>query len=347
MNKNSQNLNNSLTDRYVYAVVKHLPAKQREDIEMEIRSLVDDMLHDLYPDKEADPESVSAVLAELGNPSVLADRYRDKKTFLIGPEYFDVYFIVLKIVLAAVTGGMVIAMTLKNVVTPPANFLIFAAELVSTVLGAVFQGFAWVTIIFALIERYADPSVKNDLSDIKGISKPWKPEDLPLIPEKNALIRKSEPIVGIIFGVLFLVVLNTAPQIIGVIFTLNESAQMIPFFNLDHFSNFLPLLNVIICLGLLKESFRLFEGKHTLRLSAASLILGACSLVLTISVISNPDFWNQNFVQDFADFMNITGFGDADPDKIISNIFKGVIALSVFGFVVETITNFYKAIRYK
>ncbi|MHB1454903.1 MAG: HAAS signaling domain-containing protein [Saccharofermentanales bacterium] len=347
MNRNFKNANDSLTDRYVYAVTKRLPAKQRSDIEMEIRSLIDDMLHDLYPGKEAEPESVDAVLSELGNPSVLADQYRGKKTFLIGPEYFDVYFIVLKIVLAAVMGGIVIAMVLKNIVAPPANFLMSAADLVSTVMSAAFQGFAWVTIIFALIERYADPSVKKDLPDTKSPSRSWKPEDLPHVPEQNALIRKSEPIVGIIFGVLFLVLLNTAPQIFGVIFTMNESARIIPFFNLDRFDSFLPLLNVIICLGLLKESFRLFEGKHTLRLSTASLILGACSLVMTISVIINPDFWNQQFVKDFSDFMNITGFGDADPDKIISNIFKGVIILSVVGFVVETITNFYKSIRYR
>lgn len=35
-----------LIDRYIYAVTKKLPQKQREDIEKELRTLIDDMLEE-------------------------------------------------------------------------------------------------------------------------------------------------------------------------------------------------------------------------------------------------------------------------------------------------------------
>ena len=69
MNKNEQ------IERYVYAVVRQLPAKQRGDIELELKSLINDMLEERCGDVTPTERDVNVVLAELGKPSELAARY--------------------------------------------------------------------------------------------------------------------------------------------------------------------------------------------------------------------------------------------------------------------------------
>ena len=57
-----------LIDRYIYDVVRRLPKDQREDIELELRALIDDMLGGAAEESE-----VAGVLQNLGKPADLAE----------------------------------------------------------------------------------------------------------------------------------------------------------------------------------------------------------------------------------------------------------------------------------
>lgn len=78
-------------NRYVYQVSRFLFGKNKEDIEKEIRSLIDDMLETKCQGREPDKADIEAVFAELGKPSVLAAKYNDSKRYLIGPDLFPIY----------------------------------------------------------------------------------------------------------------------------------------------------------------------------------------------------------------------------------------------------------------
>ncbi|MDF2536663.1 MAG: hypothetical protein K0R18_2825, partial [Bacillales bacterium] len=97
-----------LIERYIYAVTKRLPEAQREDVAKvtkrlpeaqredvakELRGNIEDMLSDNPSQHE-----IEGVLIELGEPSKLATEFRGKKRYLIGPEHFDQYISILKIV---------------------------------------------------------------------------------------------------------------------------------------------------------------------------------------------------------------------------------------------------------
>ncbi len=107
-----------MTNRYVYAVVRRLPAAQKADIEKELRGLIEDML--AARSSEPGKEDIDAVLSELGKPAVLAAKYGDAKNWLIGPGYYDVYLMLLKIVLAVVAFGVTVAQAIGFFVDPPA-----------------------------------------------------------------------------------------------------------------------------------------------------------------------------------------------------------------------------------
>ena len=82
----------NLIDKYIQEVTRRLPEKNRKDIALELRSTIEDMLPKQYSEEE-----VKEVLKELGNPAILANGYNDRPMYLIGPRYYEMYIIILKI----------------------------------------------------------------------------------------------------------------------------------------------------------------------------------------------------------------------------------------------------------
>lgn len=86
-----------MIDRYIYAVTSELPKKLREEIGNELKALIDNMMDEM-DNSISEVEKIDEVLRELGKPRELANRYRGKERYLIGPSYFDKYISVMKIV---------------------------------------------------------------------------------------------------------------------------------------------------------------------------------------------------------------------------------------------------------
>lgn len=65
-----------IIDRYVYAVIQRVPQQQRDEIEKELRGLIEDMREDHSSEGRTEEEIIEAVLNELGSPYELASGYR-------------------------------------------------------------------------------------------------------------------------------------------------------------------------------------------------------------------------------------------------------------------------------
>lgn len=101
---------NDMIERYLYAVTRHLPAKQRDDVAEELRTLISDMLEERCGSMPPAQKDVRVVLTELGTPGEMVRKYTaDENACLIGQPYYAQYLYVLKIVLACVAGGMLVA----------------------------------------------------------------------------------------------------------------------------------------------------------------------------------------------------------------------------------------------
>ena len=324
-----------VTDRYVYAVTKRLHPSQREDIEKELRSLIEDMLGQ----KAETParEDVDAVLAELGRPSVLADSYRDAKKHLIGPAYFDTYMLVLRIVLLVAAFGMTLALTIGYIVEPPTSAVDAVVRYITSIVTALFTAFGCITIAFALAERNGkrEPASGGD---------GWSPKDLEPVPAKKAVIQKWEPIVGIVFSVLGLILFNFAPHLIGVPIPGN-TPSVIPVFNMDAYWGALWLINLSIGLGVAKEIARLLAGRYTFKLAIATAVLNVVSLVVVLLIFTDPNLWNPHF----ADSVKAAGAlgipADFDLGYYLGIAGKVLIGLVVFGTFVDTVSALYKGLR--
>ena len=107
-----------MIERYIYAVTQKLPHAQREDIAKELRSLIEDMLEERVFKRKVTKQDIEEVLLELGSPKRLAEKYRETKKYLIGPELYDSYVTVLKIVLISVALGLGVSFTVKTILDP-------------------------------------------------------------------------------------------------------------------------------------------------------------------------------------------------------------------------------------
>jgi hypothetical protein len=322
-----------LTARYIYDVVRRLPSSQRDDVAKEIRGLVEDMLSSRT--ETPDKEDIQAVLLSLGSPADLADQYRDAGRYLIGPAYYDLYFLILRIVLAAVAFGITIALLISNLLEPGHNVAGVFSEIISGVISACFQAFAYVTIIFALMEKYQKgKSVGNKL--------PWHPDRLPRIPSRNARIPRAGCIVGIIFSVLFILIFNTSPHLLGIM--ISDNLTLIPLFDDAVLHDHLIFINIILFLGLTAEFLKLIWGSYTWKLAVILGCVNLASLVLLVFVFSGPAIWNAELP---AQFNRVIGNGNIEASDI-ENYFQmfrtGVVILAALGYVIDTSRGFLRAL---
>src|SRR5512145_2854408 len=94
----------NLIDKYIAEVGKHLPRRNRADIEAEIRSTLEDMLEER---KQAhgtlDDAAVIELLKEYGAPRKVAESYVGPR-YLIGPRMYPFFEMIIRIVFAVLVG---------------------------------------------------------------------------------------------------------------------------------------------------------------------------------------------------------------------------------------------------
>ncbi|MBU9722426.1 MULTISPECIES: HAAS signaling domain-containing protein [Bacillaceae] len=325
-------------DRYIYAVVHRLPANQREDIERELRGLIADMKEERTGvhagNGNDDEEIVEEVLLELGNPRELGDKYRGKKRYLIGPDLYDSYWSILKIVLVALGIAMSVVYVIQAIMTPQ-NILQHFIEFFATVISAGIQGFAWVTVIFMIME--ARGVNKDSLGIEEGVG--WKLSDLPSVPDDRLRIMRSEPIIGIVFSILLVVFFIFSNHFFAVFTFQDGDTTSIPVFNDVGIRAVLPYLYVLLGLGILKECVKLVAKKWTPKLAFFNIIVNAVSFIFIIFVFTEPTLWNQDFMGMMVD-AGVLAIGSDAYQTVMSIWQEGqhiILILIGIGYLIDTI----------
>lgn len=300
----------NLVERYIYAVTRHLPEKEREEISRELDELIASMLAERSDAPGTEEEKVRSVLTELGNPEELARKYSASEVnCLIGQPHYSVYLRVLEIVLIAVAGALTLALLISWIVSAPEStqtdlnpildwVTTGAVEWIESIFSALLGAFAWVTIIFAILYR---KGVKMDVDEVEL-------DYLPEVPSESNRIGKGEAVGSIIFAVLFSVIFIVLPQINIPIIGLADRA--IPFFNPDVLVDVRYLLIALIAATLLDAIIRYVEAFHTLEVFFSTLVSNVLGIVTAIVWFGNPQAVNPEFVtrlQELAGW-NINGF---------------------------------------
>lgn len=328
-----------LISRYIYAVTQKLPESQRADIEKELHGLIEDMLEDRGAGVGiASTEDVEQVLLELGPPGDMAARYRGKERYLIGPGLIDSYWSVLRIVLysVAVALGIVYMVDFFTSSDPNAEKLL---EYFVSLLSVAIHGFAWVTVIFAYIEYRGARQVSKDA---------WKPSDLPVIPEPAVRIKPIEPVLGILFSVLFFVLFTFSLNLIGV-HRFDENSIAIPVFEQAAFAKYLPLIWLLTAFSIFNEARKLITRKWTPQIAVMHVIFNVASVIVAVILFSDMAIWNPTFMEQLAQ----TGFVTPGSESydIVKSIWDrsrdGLIYVIVIITLIDTVSVLMKRFRRK
>jgi len=328
-----------IIEKYIYAVTRRLPAEQRDDIEKELRGLIEDMLSDRQGSSEPSAEDLDAVLIALGNPALLADQYRSRKKYLIGPVIFDTYLLVLKIVLAVSVFGVTLAEAIKYTFITPSGITNIITGYIDTIFSVAMMVFAWITLLFVLIDHFGI-DIKADVAHKK-----WTPADLPEIPLKETIIKPFESIFGIVVAILALIIFNSAEHLIGIYYIDGEGLRQItPLFNTNIFPTVLPLINIILFITISRELVKLAVGRWTKKLALANLVSNALIFTLMAIFITTNSLWNPGF---FA-FLLESGFIPEGIEmlSIWNSIIYGFLFLLALIFIIDSISSLIKGFKY-
>ncbi|MCV4231851.1 hypothetical protein OHJ21_11780 [Virgibacillus sp. LDC1] len=328
-----------LINRYIYAVTQKLPESQRAEIEKELHGLIEDMLEDRRAGGEiASIADVEQVLIELGPPGEMAARYRGRERYLIGPGLIDSYWAVLRIVLysVAVALGIFYIVDFFASPAPTAEKLL---EYFVSLLSVGIHGFAWVTVIFAYIEYRGARQVS------KG---PWKPSDLPAIPEPADRIKPIEPVLGILFTVLFFVLFTFSINLIGV-HRFDENSIAIPVFEQAVFAKYLPLIWLLTAFSIFNEAMKLITRKWTPQLAVMHVIFNVASVIVAVILFSDMTIWNPTFMDQLVQAGLVTPGDEAyeTVKSIWDRSRDGLIYIIVVITLIDTVSVVMKRFRGK
>jgi len=314
-------------DRYVYQVSRYLPRRNKADIEQEIRGLIDDMLEKRCAGRAPQPDDIRAVFTELGKPGDLAAKYNDSKRYLIGPALFPIYARVLLIALSIAVGAAILGIIVSVAVGT------FRWEDLAGIMSAATGAFVAVTLLFGFFE-WKGMSISEVFDEGK---------ELPPVPKLKERIPAADPIVGIIFSLIFLSVILFAPEIFG--YWDKSAGGFISILDTGVIRSIGWLFVISFAFTLAEEVFRLVEGRYTIRLMIAVIICDAAELALAFVIIRNFPIWNQQFP-----YLLMAAIGEkgtavvpADWGAMLGN---GFLAVMTFGTVVETISCVAKTIKY-
>ncbi len=335
-----------LIERYIYAVSRQLPAKQRADIEKELSSIINDMLEERCGDITPTEQDVNVVLAELGKPSELAAKYDPNgERSLIGPRYYRAYIRTMKLVLPVVVIGMVISAVLSMVVEGFGNsgFTLNGRDMswlgavfgwMGNIVTAVFTAAAFVTLVFAIFEY------KGIALDEDDIAK------LPKVPEKTQRIKRSDCIAGIVLTTLFTACFLFVPQAVcAVSFSDGEVARAVSIFSTDVIRSLWPFFAAMFVLSIGQYCFGLAEGVYSVRYAVVTIIANILSTAAAAIAFTRPGVMNP----EFTDLIGKLFVFEPDEQFIAAafehfNLF--LVGVWVLACVINIIEAVVKAVRY-
>jgi hypothetical protein len=276
-----------LIERYISEVTRRIAKKNQQDIAMELRSTIEDMLPDNYSEKE-----VKEVLQKLGDPARLASQYEDKKQYLIGPLFFDRYISVLKVVglpiallifLSEWMSGMVVS---NGEIMMKASMMQIFGDIFIAIVNSIVHLFFWITMVFVVIERFAKSNK----------SRSWTPEDLWMtaVPVQKQ-VSKFEVFFSLLWTILWVAVLFYA----GWYRVNNGSSIYYSLFNQEELATYIPAIIGVVVVEIGLAIYKLVAAKWTKVLVGFNGVSHIIFAVLLCVMVSNSNVFNEQFIEVF------------------------------------------------
>lgn len=327
-----------LIERYLYDVGRRLPAKQREDIKKELRSLLADALDAQTCGREPTQEDAEAVLKEFGSPEEVAARYNGDQ-YLIGPRMFPLYKTVLFIALCALAFGLALSTALGFALTPGGfdsplmRILQFFGSLIACSVGTV----GVVTIIFFGIER----GIIRERGKLGEMAGNWSPEKLPPVPKHKGDWKTADSVVAAIFTVVALIVFNSFPSVIAFYNLSSGHGQAVQILSNEALAAYLPLWNIGWICSLALHMVLLARRRWELGTNLAHVILQLFGAAVAVVMLTGPALLNPQMAE-----LGVSQ-GLASAMVMLNLQFRWIFAIVIIACLAEAGKGIYRIVRNK
>ncbi|MCM3388741.1 hypothetical protein [Ureibacillus chungkukjangi] len=296
----------NLIEVYIYEVTRRLPNKNREDIGLELKSTIEDMLPEKYSEDE-----VKKVLVELGNPAVLASEYNERPMHLIGPKYYDLYMSLLKMIVPIAVVIAFISVVAKYLVgfeggdTVLNMGLMILGEGIWSILNVFMQVFFWLTLTFAILERtdHNEDKYPRTMSLQK-----WTPDDLKNISyiPQNRAVSKGYVFGSLLWTAIWGTIYFNADHLAGVYEGTGEGLEFIlPALNQEVLNSFWPLIVIVIGLEIVFALTLFIKNQWTKKIAFFNVIREVIAVIVLIFLITNSNLLNPEFLAYMSNILNI------------------------------------------
>jgi hypothetical protein len=270
----------NLIDKYVAEVGKHLPRKQRSDIERELKSTLEDMLDEQkQADGPASEAETIALLKEYGAPRDVAESYVGPR-YLIGPRTYPIFSLIVKVVMAVLLGVGLFGYFTSTFITGEfieTGILSSFGKFWAGLLGGMINTFGYLVITFAFLERVL-PATEFDEEE------EWDPARLAREPGPDD-VRVGESIAAIIFTVIGLIIFNLYPDVIGLYFNSNGEKIFVPILT-DAFFTYLPWINLLGVLQIIFNFYLVRRRTWTVFTRVCNIALELGSIALAVVMLN-------------------------------------------------------------
>ncbi|MFD4991223.1 permease prefix domain 1-containing protein [Cellulosimicrobium cellulans] len=309
----------TLTDRYVAATLRRVPADQHADLEQELRASVADAV-EAKVDAGTDPARAETdVLNDLGDPDRLAADLAGRPLYLIGPTLYLDWLRLLKVLLwvSLIPGAIVLTTDLVD--GGPVGSAIWSG--IWTTASVALQIAFWTTLVFVLLERYGSPRSQDELTG------PWTVDRLPTerAPREVTLVDTVVS-VGLLVLVAAVLLLQNVATYRG------PDGTAVPVLQPDLWPVWTGVLVALVAAEIVLTILVYARGRWTVGLAVANTVVGVLFAGTVVWLASADRLVNPAFLE-------VTG-GDS-----LTWLSNGIIAATVVITGWDVVSVWVKALR--
>ena len=324
-----------LIDRYVYEVGRHLPRKNRADIQVELQSTLVDTL-EARVEGEPSQEDEVELLKEFGPPQKVAASYWPQGQYLIGPNLFPLFRMVVGIALMVFIIVQLVLLGIAMVFNQEILTFMSVLDIFSEMIGSVFTTFGIIVIVFAILQRF-DVRPETDQEE-------WDPRELPHIEEVDTVSRGGT-VAEITFSLVIIAILLFLPDKIGVVLSPGMEVILNPVI-----ISYIPLIILSILLGIALDVILLWQGRWETGTRLAKIGTNLFGIYVLYVLIAGHNAWlAQEGVGGFLSYL------EALPEGAISNqgsvlvigmhAFRLAFSIALIVVFVDTIKMVYQLLK--
>ncbi len=200
-----------ILEQYIRSVAYSLPYSKRTDVTRELRSLMLDEIEQRFG-KDPGEEDLKSYLEEYGSPARVAADYRDGNG-VIAEAFRDIYFLILKIVFAALTIALTVVffVELGSGPAPDTGIIGSIVNLPLEIFSAILSATGAITLVFIFLSR----AVSEKAGELGADD--WTVEDLKSISLEEEVGSLAGAIAGLVFGGISVLLLLLYPEVFELI----------------------------------------------------------------------------------------------------------------------------------